>query len=143
MTDYYTAVTGATSGIGLAAAEALAARGHHLVLTARRRGRLEALRADLLRQNPRLDIRVRTADLAASGHTEALYDEFRSLPLRIWINNAGRGHCGDAAMQDTADLRRLLELDVTAVAVLSVLLPGTSVSAQEPSWSMSRPAAAA
>ncbi len=45
-------LTGATLGIGRAAAEALVPMGMELVLVARDRARLEALAADLRRRSP-------------------------------------------------------------------------------------------
>lgn len=43
----YTVITGASSGIGRAAAESFAKRGKNLILTARRENLLEALRETL------------------------------------------------------------------------------------------------
>jgi NADP-dependent 3-hydroxy acid dehydrogenase YdfG len=96
-------VTGASSGIGAATARALAQEGCNLVLVARRRERLEALRAEILasvsspspscssRSFP--DLRIHTAVLdvrdaeAVSGLLDSLPAEFREVD--ILVNNAG------------------------------------------------------
>ncbi|MCI8375726.1 MAG: SDR family NAD(P)-dependent oxidoreductase [Lachnospiraceae bacterium] len=46
--EKYTVITGASSGIGYESAKAFAGRGSHLILTARRKSRLEALRQEIL-----------------------------------------------------------------------------------------------
>ena len=46
-THKYTVITGASSGIGYEAAKAFAARGHSLILIARRTERLEKLRTEI------------------------------------------------------------------------------------------------
>ena len=52
-------ITGASSGIGLAFAKAYAKKGYRLILTARRRGRLEKLA-----ENLGVPCRIETADLS-------------------------------------------------------------------------------
>ena len=49
-TEKYTVITGASSGIGYETAKAFAGRGSNLILTARRKERLEALRQEILCQ---------------------------------------------------------------------------------------------
>lgn len=93
-------VTGASAGIGAAFARALAARGHSLVLTARRADRLEAL-ADALRAAHGVAVDVLPADLADADAPAALAREIaaRGLVVDWLVNNAGYGVPGafDAA----------------------------------------------
>ena len=61
-TGKYTVITGASSGIGYEAAKAFAERGKNLVITARRKDRLEMLKQEILGKHPDLDIVIRGAD---------------------------------------------------------------------------------
>lgn len=85
-------VTGASAGIGVAFARALAARGHDLILTARRAERMEALAAEL-RAKRDCTITIIALDLAAPGAAARLTDEIAARGLAVdWlINNAGYG----------------------------------------------------
>jgi hypothetical protein len=85
-------ITGASAGIGMAFARALAARGHDLILTARRADRLETLAAEL-RAAHGCSAAVQPLDLAAPGAAGKLVDEIvaRGLTVDWLINNAGYG----------------------------------------------------
>ena len=82
-------VTGASAGLGVAFARACAARGHDLVLTARRRERLTALAAELA--SAAVTVHVLPADLSAPEGAATLLDglEARGLSPDLLINNAG------------------------------------------------------
>lgn len=83
-------ITGASSGIGYAYAEALADRGYNLVIVS---NETEALheKAELLEQHYKVDVLPLYADLATAGAAEALYRacKQKALEIEILINNAG------------------------------------------------------
>ncbi|QNE39121.1 SDR family NAD(P)-dependent oxidoreductase [Hymenobacter sp. NBH84] len=90
-------ITGASSGIGRATAVALAEAGFRLVLTGRRREKLEELAQQLAPAPTHLltfDVRDRAATEAAIG---SLPTEFQEID--VLINNAGNAH-GLAPIQD-------------------------------------------
>lgn len=85
-------VTGGTSGIGLAFARALAARGCDLVLVARNRQRLDAT-AEELRAAHGIAVHTIVADLGNRGEVETVARRLAdaSAPVDILVNNAGNG----------------------------------------------------
>jgi uncharacterized protein len=87
-------VTGASAGIGTAVARELAARGVNLILTARRRERLEALAAELGVKG--VEVRIVIADLNDPAAPQQIYDETEGagLVVDVLINNAGFGQYG-------------------------------------------------
>ena len=115
----YTVITGASAGIGAAAATAFAARGHNLVLIARRTERLHALKDKIHAAHPSLDIIVRTADLSVPENVIHLYDDLRTLPIGTWINNAGFGTGKDVADDAPERLEQEVRLNCLAVAGLT------------------------
>jgi hypothetical protein len=84
-------VTGASSGIGAALARELAGFGAKLILTARRRDRLEALGAELAAKGT--EVYIVTADLNDPEAPQQIYDatEGAGLSVEILVNNAGLG----------------------------------------------------
>ena len=119
-----TLITGASSGIGEALARHFASRGHELVLTARRRDRLETL-ADELRA--RVNVTVIPADLAADQGVDSLITELdrADLAIDILVNNAGvaSSETFQAMGEDTVD--RLLSVNVLSLTRLTkCILPG-------------------
>ena len=117
----YTVITGASAGIGAAAARAFAARGQNLVLIARRTERLNALRAEILAAHPALDIIVKTADLSITEHVIQLYEEVKALPIGTWINNAGFGSYGIVGAQELGKITQMIHLNIEALTILSTL----------------------
>ena len=110
-------VTGASAGIGMATARALAAAGARLVLAARRRARLEALAEELgAAQVLELDVRDAPAVRAA----------IEGLELDICVPNAGLA-LGAAKIQDGDPEDWSVVLDTNVKGVLHVIraaLPG-------------------
>jgi NAD(P)-dependent dehydrogenase (short-subunit alcohol dehydrogenase family) len=84
-------LTGATQGIGRAAALALAPLGLELVLVARDRGRLEALVTELRARTPVAKVSVLAGDLSRMSEVRRVAGEFRSAHdrLHVLLNNAG------------------------------------------------------
>jgi NAD(P)-dependent dehydrogenase (short-subunit alcohol dehydrogenase family) len=92
-------VTGASKGIGLAVAHALAAEGCRLDIAGRGVPALERAR-DLLRQAaPGIDVRIHGADLSRVEDQERLAQACAEVD--ILVNNAGSNQAGD--LDDTSD----------------------------------------
>jgi short-subunit dehydrogenase len=117
-------VTGASQGIGEALATELAARGHHLILTARRRDVLDEL-ADRLARRYGVTVEVRAVDLADPGQRGELADELTGRDISILCANAGTATFVPVANLDPAAEKAEVQLNVLGVhdLVLAVL-PG-------------------
>ncbi len=113
-------VTGASAGIGAAFARVLASRGYAVVLTARRRDRLEALAAALHREHG-VEAHVIVGDLADAATPERITSELaaRGLAVDVLINNAGRGAVGSFVESDWQEARAYLQLMVAAPSQLA------------------------
>ncbi len=118
-------VTGASAGIGKAFAEVLAEKGYDLVLTARRRERLDELAGQLATRHG-IKTHVVVADLAEPEAPARIADAVRGLGLHIdvLVNNAGYGVPGSYVKVAWADHQRFMQVMMTAVCDLTYrLLP--------------------
>jgi uncharacterized protein len=111
-------VTGASSGIGAAFARALRARGHPLVLVARRADRLAALCAELGGDAAALAVPLDLAAPDAGARLERTLAE-RGLAVDLLVNNAGMGHTGRFLEQPPEKLAAMLDLNVRALLDLT------------------------
>jgi len=122
--DARAVVTGASQGIGAALAGELAARGHNLIITARRAEVLADLAARLTEHHG-VTVEVRAVDLADPPQREALADELADRNISILCANAGTATFGAVADLDPAMEKAQVQLNVLGVhdLVLAVL-PG-------------------
>jgi len=118
-------VTGASSGIGLELARLLARGGHDLVLTARRRQRLEAAAEELRGLGAEVTLLVK--DLAEPEAAIEIAAELRSrsLDVEVLVNNAGLGVFGPFASTPLEKELEMIQVNAIAVTHLTKLfLPG-------------------
>lgn len=115
----YTAITGASAGIGKSLAYKFAAKGHNLIITARREAELAAIKADIKQQFD-VDVVVYVSDLSQTGQAAELYKQLSEYDVNVLINNAG---FGDFSMPwemsiDKAD--NMIDLNIKALTDLSL-----------------------
>ena len=115
MTVPVAVITGASAGLGIEFARQLSAKGHRLVLVARRKERLDELAGELGNSRPvELDLSdagaagVLMADLIRNGETADLL-----------INNAGFGLAGRFADLDARRQREMIDLNCGALEELA------------------------
>jgi short-subunit dehydrogenase len=115
-------VTGASSGIGAALAQELAAGGAHLVLTARRARRLVQLRRTLHAAHG-VSIEIVPADLAQPGAPTEIFafTQERGIAVDLLVNNAGIGSYGEFYGRDRESELRIIQVNCSALVHLTHL----------------------
>ncbi|ADJ46879.1 short-chain dehydrogenase [Amycolatopsis mediterranei S699] len=108
-------VTGATSGIGRAFAERLAADGYDLIVTGRREDRL----AEFAAAHPDVKVRTVVADLSTDDGVEAVAALCAAEPLTMLVNNAGVAHYMPLAQLPADKAAELVHVKVAAPTMLT------------------------
>lgn len=116
----YTVITGASSGIGYAAAKAFAKRGKNLILIARRLEQLEQLKSEISGISD-VKVVIITADLSVIENVYEVYSNLKSYFVETWINNAGFGNYSSVAEQDLNKIEDLIKVNITALTIFSSL----------------------
>jgi NADP-dependent 3-hydroxy acid dehydrogenase YdfG len=112
LTGKVAVVTGASSGIGEAAARRLAAEGVQVILSARRRERIEALVEELGDKATAM-----ITDVADVDQVRVLFNEVRARfgGLDLLFNNAGLGVFGLFTDSTPEDWRRMIDANIYGV----------------------------
>jgi short-subunit dehydrogenase len=118
-------ITGASSGIGAAAAASLAAEGLTVVLVARRQEKLAQLASEISASGGQAF--VMPADLSTPPGVEQLVRDLfqKGIHVDVLVNNAGFGWYGYYADMAFATAHEMLQVNISAVIQLTrLLLPG-------------------
>lgn len=83
-------ITGASSGIGRDMARILSSNGYDLILVARRKDKLEALKKEL-----QTEVSIICMDISSTFNCMKLYNKVKKENIDILINNAGFGLFGE------------------------------------------------
>ena len=123
-------VTGASTGIGKAMAEYLAAQKAIPILVARSKDKLDAL-AEKIQSNGG-EAHVFAEDLSVPGSAEKLYNAVTEagLSVDLLVNNAGYGRWGAFMEHEPADYTRMIQLNITTLTELCHLFLGDMLSSK-------------
>lgn len=115
-------VTGASAGIGQALAEELAAGGTNLVLTARRKERLEEFARKLTAAH-RIRAEVFVADLAEQEAPQQIFafTGEKKIEIELLVNNAGFGAYGEFALEVVQRQLAMVQVNCSAMVHLTRL----------------------
>ena len=106
-------ITGASSGIGMEFARAFSKMGCRLILTARRKERLEKLREEL-----GTPCKIIVADLSREGECYQFFENIADEPVDVFINNAGFGTCGKFDETDLGKEVSMINVNIKAMHIL-------------------------
>lgn len=117
-------ITGTSAGIGAVYARRLAARGHDVVLIARREERLKSLSAELQAAHG-IRAEVLRADLTVDADVHRVAERASGEDISLVINNAGMGGYGPFAEVKPILLEWLVRVHITAPMLATrAALPG-------------------
>ncbi|NMG10117.1 SDR family oxidoreductase [Brasilonema sp. UFV-L1] len=113
-------ITGASSGIGKAFAQKLAAHNTNLVLVARSEEKLNQL-AKKLQEKYKIQVDTLVKDLTETGATHDIFDavQAKGLTIDLLINNAGFAEYGDFAEKDEERQIKIVQLNILALVDLT------------------------
>ena len=107
-------ITGASSGIGKSMAKYLSEKGYDLILVARRKTYLQALKKEL-----KTNVKIIPLDLSNEDNLNLLYEELADEDIDILINNAGFGLFGEFDKTDLDTEFKMIDVNIKAVHYLT------------------------
>jgi short-subunit dehydrogenase len=127
-------ITGATKGMGYAMAEAFAAEGANLALTARTATDLIQVKETIARKFPRTQIICVPADLARPNDIGAFAQKIKDTWDRVdvLINNAGLFYTGDMMKEDEENLEQMMAVNLFGPVKLTRSLSSLIFQAEKP-----------
>ena len=111
-------ITGASSGLGIEFARLLAINGYDLIISARRKDRLESLKK-VLEKKYKINVEVFPADLSDVNDVLNLAENCFIKDVDILINNAGFGILGTFNNMSGKENVNLINTNITALTLLS------------------------
>src|SRR4051812_34121056 len=111
-------VAGASEGLGAAFATALAARGVHLLLIARRAELLQSV-AEQLRAGAKIEVRTAVCDMARPDLPATLEALTTDLDVGLGIYNAAHAPVGDFVTRSIDELLHVVDVNVRGPLVFA------------------------
>lgn len=107
-------ITGATQGIGYAIAEAFAAQGAHLALTARTSADLTSCKGAIAKKFPQCEIISFPADLARAEDVRAFAQKIKDTwqQVDVLVNNAGLFFTGAMMEEEEDNLEQMMAVNL-------------------------------
>ncbi len=117
-------ITGATSGIGAAYASKFAQLGYDLIITGRRKEKIDA-NAVLIRHKYNVNVDVILTELSEKEGIKKLIDCIKEKKIEVLVNNAGFGANSLYQASDLAIMEQLVKVNVIApMELIHTVLPG-------------------
>jgi len=123
--NYYTLITGASSGIGKALAIECARRGMNLFLIALPGNGFDSF-AQTIRDEYKVKVDILKIDLTQSEAPQQIYDHAKKMgySVNMLFNNAGNGHLGKFEDMQPAKIEDMIHLNLRALTIISLLFIG-------------------
>ncbi len=119
-------ITGASAGLGVEFARQLATKASSILLVARREAALNAVREELLKLNPRLNVTICAANVSTIEGREKIVEAVQASkqPINLLINNAGLGDYGSFETAAPERVQEQIDVNITGLVQLThTLLP--------------------
>ena len=122
-------ITGGSSGIGLAIAEAFLTKGYDLIIVSKELEEVNAAIASLQQERPKSVVKGWAADLAAYDAADTLFNTIISSgqSIDVLVNNAGFGAYGYFTNIDSQVEQAMIDLNVRTVYRLTKLFLSSMV----------------
>lgn len=117
-------ITGATSGLGAAYARHFAKEGYSLIITGRRKEKIEAV-AQEIRERYGVTVEIVLAELSQDQGLQSVVDTLAGRPVDILVNNAGFGVVSYYQQTERGPLLQMAKVNVLApIILIHAVLPG-------------------